>query len=120
MAEAIAAITHRAFAPADDQPTYVRDGSVKLQDLLRQNPHHADAVVRSVDVIAETSIQRTATASQWAVVEKLRATFPDATVTLMVQRLTSRIGSDAVECREVFVAVGLVIGPLTVRREFAV
>lgn len=120
MAEAIAAIADRAFAPAGDQPIYTRDGLAKLQELLRQNPHQADAVVKAADVIAETSIPRTATASQWAAVERLRATFPDGTVTLMAQRLRSRIPSEAAECREVFVGVGLVIGPLTVRREFAV
>lgn len=118
MAEAVAAIADHAFVPAADHPVYVRDGSARLQELLRANHGHADAVCRPADVIAETSVQKTATAAQWAVVERLRAAFPGATVTLMAQRLRLRKASELAECREVFVAVAIDFGPVTVRREF--
>jgi hypothetical protein len=65
-------------------------------------------------------VQQTATAAEWATVEKLRAKFPDAIVMLMVQRLRYRTAPAAAECREVFVAVARAAGPITVRRQFRV
>jgi hypothetical protein len=118
MSEAIEAIADQAFAPAADLPVYVRDGSAKLQELLRANPDHVGTVVTPSDVVAETSVQKTATAIQWATVERLRAIFPHATVTLMAQRLRYRTAPDAAEHPEVFVAVALASGPVAVRREF--
>jgi hypothetical protein len=120
MSEAIEAIADQAFAPAADLPVYVRDGSAKLQELLRANPDHVDAVVTPSDVVAETSVQKTATASEWATVEKLRAIFPEATTTVMVQRLKCSKVGDAAEHREVFAVVALAVGPLKLRREFRV
>jgi hypothetical protein len=120
MAEAVAAIADQAFAPAAEQPTYIRNGAAKLQELLSATPDHRDAVVAPADVIAETSVQKIATATQWATVEKLRAIFPQATTTLMSQRLRWRRAPAAIEHREVFATVTLGAGPLRVRREFKV
>jgi hypothetical protein len=118
MAEAIEAIADQVFAPAADHRRYVRDGSAKLQELLRANPDYSDVVVAPSDVLAETTVLTTATASQWVAGEKLRATFPNGTVTLMTQRLTCRKGTTKVERRQVFVAVAMRIGPFVLRREF--
>ena len=90
MAEAIDAIAEQAFAPASGHPRYVRDGAARLQELLRANPEYPDIVVAPSDVIAETTVLKTATASQWAAVEKLRGTFPGGIVTLLTQRLQCR------------------------------
>lgn len=118
MAEAIEAIADQAFAPASDHPRYVRDGAAGLQELLRANPSYADIVVAPSDVIAETTVQKTATAAEWAAVEKLRGTFPEGAVTLMTQRLQCRTALAAAEVRQPFVAVALTVGPVIVRREF--
>jgi hypothetical protein len=118
MTEAIAAISDVTFQRAVDRGRYVRDGAGRLLDLLMRIPEHADATVVAADVIAETSIARTATAAEWAVVEELRNSFPGATVTLMGQRLRWRRAPAAVEARESFVAVSLKLGPLVLRSEF--
>jgi hypothetical protein len=118
--EAIEAIADQAFAPASDHPRYVRDGAVRLQELLRANPDCSDVIVAPSDVIAETAVLKTATAAQWATLEKLRATFPEAVVTLMTQRLRCRTAPITVELRHPFAVVALDVGPVTVRREFMV
>lgn len=118
MTEAIEAIANQAFAPTADHPRYVRDGASSLQELLRANPEYANVVVAPSDVIAETTVLKTATAAEWATVERLRRTFPDGIVTLMTQRLRWRIAPEAAEVREQFVAVQLAVGPVAVRREF--
>jgi hypothetical protein len=120
MAEAIEAIADQVFAPASGHPRYLRDGAAKLQELLRASPDYSDVVVAPSDVIAETMVLKTATASQWSVVEKLRGTFPDGTVALMAQRLRYRPAPSAGECRDALVVVALQLGPLVVRREFRV
>ena len=118
MDEAIEAIADQVFAPASGHPRYVRDGAASLQELLRANSGYSDIVVSPQDVVAETTVLKTATASEWATVEKLRATFPDGNVTLMAQRLRCRRVPAAGQCRAAFAAVVLQVGPVTVRREY--
>jgi hypothetical protein len=118
MEEAVAAISDQVFAAAGDHPVYTRNGAGRLQELLRRVPGHAEAIVATVDVIAETTIAKGATANEWSRVERLRSLWPDAKVTLMVQRLKWRKDPAAGESREVFVAVVLNVGPLALRREF--
>lgn len=118
MSEAIEAIADQVFAPAASHPRYIRDGTARLQKLLRANPDTANIMVLPSDVIIETTIQKAATASQWAAVEKLKAVFPNGTARLMGQRLQCRTAVAACDCREVFIAVTLHVGPLTVRREY--
>lgn len=119
MTEAIEAIADQAFAPASGCPRYVRDGAARLQELLRASSDHANVVVEPSDVVAETTVLKTATASQWAVAEKLRATFPHGTVTLMAQLLRCRKALSAASMHEAFVAVSVVVGPFVLRREFS-
>jgi len=119
MAEAIVAIADQAFAPAAGHPRYGRDGAARLQELLRANPDYANIVVAPSDVVAETEVLKTATAAEWATVEKLQRTFPDGTVTLMNQRLRYRPAPAAVECREAFAVVALRVGLIAVRREYS-
>lgn len=116
--EAVAAISDQAFAAAGEHPVYTRNGAGRLQELLRRVPGHAEAIVTTVDIIAETTIAKGATANEWSRVERLRSLWPDAKVTLMVQRLKWRKDPAAGESREVFVAVVLNVGPLALRREF--
>lgn len=118
MAEAIEAIADQTFAPAAGHPRYLRDGAARLQELLRANSSYSDVVVAPSDVIAETMVLKTATSDEWATVEALRGIFPDATATLMAQRLRWRNAPEAAEAREPFVVVQLVVGPIAVRREF--
>lgn len=120
MAEAIEAIADQAFAPASDHPRYVRDGAVRLQELLRASSDHANVVVAPSDVVAETEVLKTATAAQWATAGKLRTILPGGAVTLMAQRLWYRPAPAAGQCRETFVLVALPVGPVTVRREYGV
>ena len=118
MNEAIEAIADQAFAPAAGHPRYVRDGAARLQELLRENPNYSDIAVAPSDVIAETTVLKTATAAEWATVERLRGAFPEGAVTLMTQRLKCRTAPAAAQVCQPFVAVALSVGPVTVRREF--
>lgn len=118
MEEAVAAITDQAFAAAGDRPVYARNGVAQLQESLRRIPDHADATITGADILAETSIARAATANEWACVEDLRGAFPEATVTLLCQRLRSRRHPAAAEHRVVVASVSMRVGPLVLRREF--
>jgi hypothetical protein len=120
MAEAIEAIGNEAFAPFREWPLYVRDGAATLQALLRQYPQYHRAVVTPLDLAVTDEDAVEATADQWARAQEARAILADATVTLRTHRLTRRRHPEAPTLTLHGLLVVRNVGPLVLRREFAV
>jgi hypothetical protein len=120
MAEAIEAIGDEAFAPFREWPLYVRDGAATLQARLRQYPPYHRAVVTPLDLAVTDEDAAEATADQWARAQEARAILADATVTLRTHRLTWRRHPEAPTLTLHGLLVVRNVGPLVLRREFAV
>jgi hypothetical protein len=120
MAEAIDAVGDEAFAPLREWPLYVREGAATLQGLLRQYPQYHRAVVTPLDLAVTDEDAVEATADQWARAQEARAILADATVTLRTHRLTWRRHSEAPTLTLHGLLVVRTVGPLVLRREFAV
>lgn len=120
MSEAIGGMTDQAFAALGDWPRYQRDGAARLQAHLRQFPQYSEAVVSALDLEVTSKTAVTATAEQWAAVQRIQALVPDATVTLREHRLRWKRDSAAPTLTVVGVLVVARSGSLTLRREFAV
>ena len=120
MAEAIEGIGDDAFAAFREWPLYVRDGAATLQARLRQYPQYHDAVVTPLDLAVTDEDAAEATADQWARAQEARAILGDATVTLRTHRLTWRRHPEAPTLTLHGLLVVLNVGPLVLRREFAV
>lgn len=119
MAEAIEAMTDEAFAIFGDRPRYLRDGADRLQAHLRQSPRYANAVVTSADLVVTSKNAGQATAAQWALVQQLQATLPDAAVLLRVHRMAWKHDLQAPTLTVYGVLVTRKRGPFTLRREYA-
>jgi hypothetical protein len=120
MAEAIEGISDEAFAPFREWPLYVRDGAATLQARLRQHPQYHRAVVTPLDLAITDEDAAEATADQWARAQEARAILADATVTLRTHRLTWRRHPEAPTLTLHGLLVVRNVGPLVLRREFAV
>jgi hypothetical protein len=118
--EAIDAIADYTFAPARDFPRYHHDGSATLQTHLRRFPQYSDAVVLPLDLVTTDTDAESATATQWARVLAIRSALPNATVTLRVHRLSWRRDVRAPSLTLHGVLAVCHVGPLILRREFAV
>ncbi len=117
--EAIEALTEEAFRILNDQPRYPLDGAARLQAHLRLTSARHDLVVNPSDLQVIGSDARSATAAQWAVVRHLKATLPDAEVTLREHRLSWRRDSMQPSLTVFGALVTRQVGPFTLRREFA-
>src|SRR6267378_6806452 len=120
MAEAIEGIGDEAFAPFREWPLYVRDGAATLQARVRQHPQYHRAVVTPLDLAITDEDAAEATADQWARAQEARAILADATVTLRTHRLTWRRHPEAPTLTLHGLLVVRNVGPLVLRREFAV
>jgi hypothetical protein len=118
--EAIEALTEEAFGILNDQPRYPLDGAARLQAHLRLTTGRPDLVVNPGDLQVIGSDATSATAAQWAVVRHLKATLPDAEVTLREHRLSWRRDSTQPSLTVFGALVTRQVGPFTLRREFAV
>jgi hypothetical protein len=118
--EVIEALTEEAFSGLNGQPRYEMDGAARLQTHLRAAIGRADLVVGPADLQVAGMDASSATSGQWSVVRQLKATLPDADVTLREHRLSWR-RDPAQPGLTVFGAlVTRQVGPFIVRREFAV
>jgi hypothetical protein len=113
-------ITDKMFEPLRDWPRYVRNGAAVMQAHVRRYPEYKDAVLteRELAVADDDAVQ--ATAAQWARAQEARAILPDATVTLRSHRLTWRRHPEAPALTLYGLLVVHRLGPIIVRREFAV
>ena len=117
--EAVEAITGGAFEAAADYPLYTRDGAERLQAHLRRSAQYADVIVTPDDLVVTGSDAAKASAAQWAILQQLQTTFPDATVMLRVHRLALRRDPQAPSLAVFGVLVTRRVGPFTLRREYA-
>ena len=120
MSEAIDAIADDVFAALGDWPRYSYNGAPVLQGHLRRRPEYQSAVVTDRDLAVTDSNATEATPGQWHAVQRARTLVPHATVTLRTHRLTLRSDPKAPAITLHGLLVVQSIGPLTVRREFAV
>jgi hypothetical protein len=118
MTEAIELMADEAFAVIADYPRYVRDGVERLQAHLRQFPQYATTVVSAMDLAVTSKDAGQATAAQWALVQSLRDTLPDATVTLRMHRLSWKLDPNAPALTLYGALVTRRVGPFTFRREY--
>jgi hypothetical protein len=119
MAEAVEAIADQVFAPLGERPRYIRDGAERIRRPRTQRSDDANDTVRTGDLVVTSEHAKTATATQWAIVQEFRSCLPNAAVMLRTHRISHRRDSSA---RTVIfgVLVTLKHGPFTLRREFEV
>ena len=85
--EVLEALADEHFAAARDRPRYIHDGVERLQAFLHRFPPYAQVVITPHDLHVTTEHADDATDAQWALMEELRALFPDAEVMLQRHRL---------------------------------
>lgn len=120
MEEAIEAITDEAFGALRDRQRYCRDGLDQLQQHLRQLRQYSDVVLTQQDLAVSSAEAKQMTAAQWALVQEIRRSLPEATVTLRVHKLAWKRDPQAPPLILYGVVVTYKVGPFTVRREYAV
>jgi hypothetical protein len=118
--EAIEAIADHTFAPAREVPRYEHDGAARLQAHLKQFPQYGDVVITPSDLVTTDTESESATASQWASVLRIRSALPESIVTLRVHRLSWKRDMRALSLSLYGVLAVCTVGPLIMRREFAV
>lgn len=119
MPEAIEAIADEAFSALRDWPPYIRNGPEVLQVHLRRYSKYENAVVNRTDVAVIDADATEATSQQWARTQEARALIPDAVVTLRMHRVTWRPDAQAPSVVLHGLLVVRTVGPLVLRREFA-
>jgi len=118
--EARDAMADKVFEPLRDWPRYVRNGTAVMQAHLRRYPDYTDAVMTERDLAVADDNAVQATAAQWARAQEARALLPDAIVTLRSHRLTWRGHPGAPALTLYGLLVVRTLGPILLRREFAV
>jgi hypothetical protein len=118
MDEAIEAIADDAFAKLGDKPRYFRDGPARLEAHLRNFRQYDVAALSASDTNVTSMNATKATPEQWAFMQIIQRTMPDANVVLREHRLALRHDPRApgVTCASVLVTVRR--GPVTLRREY--
>ncbi|HKC40885.1 MAG TPA: hypothetical protein VKC15_15200 [Gemmatimonadales bacterium] len=114
------AIADTMCEPVRDWPRYVRNGPAVMQAYVRRYPEYKDAVVTERELAVSDADAVHATAAQWARVQEARTILPDATVTLRSHRLTWKGHPEAPALTLYGLLVVRRLGPIIVRREFAV
>jgi hypothetical protein len=118
--ETIEAMTDHAFAALADIARYVADGPAQIQNAAKRLAPASEPLVSTADVIVTSNNAETMTASQWAVVGRIRERVPDATVVLRVHNVSWKKDPTITAGPFFGVRVTQCVGPFTVRREFAV
>src|SRR5262249_41051704 len=86
--EVLDAFADEHFAAARDRPRYLHDGVERVQAFLHRFPPYAHVVMTARDLRVTTEHAENATDAQWALMEDLRALFPDAEIMLQRHHLT--------------------------------
>ena len=118
--EWLAAATESTFAPLAQLPPYDANGARTLQAFLRQWPAHASVVVTYADYRVVTRPLTTATPAQWEWMQWARRLLPNANAHLRERELIWTGDARAPRHRAITLLVTTKVGPLTLRREFAV
>jgi hypothetical protein len=120
MEEAIETMAALAFASIGDRPRYGHDGAVRLQAHLRGIPEYRDVLVAPSHLVVNSHHADRATREQWAFLQDLRNTKPDASVILRVHTLSWKQDQNAPALILYGALVTCKAGPFTLRREYAV
>ena len=120
MEEVIDAMTDQAFSAISDLNEYVADGLTRIQEAVKRVSAGTEPLVSAADVIVTSCNADTMTASQWAVVGKIRDLVPDATVVLRIHDVSWKKDRTIVVGPFFGILVTQRVGPFTLRREFAV
>jgi hypothetical protein len=118
-AEVIEAITVQAFAAATGYCLYKRDGLERLQQHLRTSPAHVGIALSRSDLLVASSDSRRATSNQWAALHDIRRRIPGAEATIRSHSVASRQAPNGPSIVLHSLLVTLRIGPLLLRREYA-
>jgi hypothetical protein len=118
MEETIEAMTDHAFAALADLARYVADGPAQIQDAVRRLTHENGPSVSPADVIVTSSNAETMTASQWAMICKIRERIPGATVVLRVHDVSWKRDRTITAGPFLGALVTQRVGPFTLRREY--
>jgi hypothetical protein len=119
MEEVIEAMADQVFEAGNAFERYVCDGAARLQGQLRTLPQYANVVVTPNHITIFNTAAVGATAAQWALMEKLRQVFPEATVTLREHRVSWKGDAEAPTLTKHGVLVTCKVGPFDLRREYA-
>ena len=116
--EAIEAMADHAFAAVADRPRYVADGPLRIQETVNSRMGSAATTISGTDVAVTSTNAETMTSVQWASVNEIRNTLPEATVVLRVHSVSwKKDRTITVPCFGILVTQRF--GPFTLRREFA-
>lgn len=116
--EAIEAITDQVLAPLGDRPRYVRDGAQRLGVHLARSPEHVGTSVSPNDVVVRSEHAKTASAEEWAIVQKLQSQLPNANVVLRAHRISLKQDASVPAIVVPGILVTVKHGPFTLRREY--
>ena len=117
--EAIEAMADHAFAPLADRRRYMSDGTSRIQETVNNSLGSADTTISATDVAVTSTNAETMTSAQWAAVNEIRNTLPEATVVLRVHSVSwKKDRTITVPCFGILVTQRF--GPFTLRREFQV
>jgi hypothetical protein len=118
--EFLDAITDVTFRPLAHLTLYPSDGAARVQELIRQRPGHAHAVVTPNDLSVVTRLLPTASATQWSLVNEIRDLLPGAQVQLRERSIAWKQDPHAPKVRLVSALVTIRVGLVLLRREFHV
>jgi hypothetical protein len=118
--EFVDAITDVTFRPLSHLTLYPSDGAARVQELIRQHPGHADAIVTPNDLSVVTRLLPTASATQWSLVNEIRDLLPGAQVQLRERSIAWKQDPHAPKVRLVSALVTIRVGLVLLRREFHV
>ena len=118
--EFVDAITDVTFRPLSYLTLYPSDGAARVQELIRQHPGHADAIVTPNDLSVVTRLLPTASATQWSLVNEIRDLLPGAQVQLRERSIAWKQDPHAPNVRLVSALVTIRVGLVLLRREFHV
>lgn len=118
--EFLDAITDVTFRPLTHLTLYPSDGAARVQELVRQRPGDAHAVVTPNDLSVVTRLLPTASATQWSLVNEIRDLLPGAQVQLRERSIAFAQDPHAPKVRLVSALVTIRVGLVLLRREFHV
>ncbi|MGE3510693.1 MAG: hypothetical protein AB7N65_17610 [Vicinamibacterales bacterium] len=121
LVEAVAALTDHVFSALAAYPRYAHDGAERLMRVLPRELREKIGAITPADLQVDSEHAQMATAEQFALVQRIQAEVPDATVVLRRHRISLRRGEITTPSVPVFgILVTQKVGPLVIRREFAV
>ena len=118
--EFVDAITDVTFRPLSHLTLYPSDGAARVQQLVRQRPGYANAIVTPNDLSVVTRLLPTASAAQWALVSDIRDRLPGAQVQLRERSIAWTQDPQVAKVRVVSAVVTIRVGLVLLRREFQV